>query len=413
MTTTLPGSRRTIPPTSAAPASTFDRAELTATADSFGVFASAYEDQADRDRRLPDLVVEELLRTGLVRLVRPARLGGIEADVTTYVDVLRAVAVHSASAAWVMQVLTAHEWFMAYTHPTLQDEIWGDDLDTIVVDAVMPAGRVEPADGGGYTMSGRWKFVSGVEWCHWAALGGLVALPDGDGPEPCLLFVRRADFEVIDEWDTIGLRGTASNTVVVEDVHVPPHRVFPIARVAATGNPCAQRLDDGPLFHVPWGPMLSASIFPVSVGLAQRAVAQFRAWTEKRIRPFEAGAAQRDNPSARLTLAECAAATDAAYALLLRYGAEMDRYAAQGHSVLAPEERARLFAWRGYIARTCLGVVDRLYNDAGAHAIFPGHPMNRTFRDAHAAASHASLAPGDAMNSYGNTLFGGPGHPMM
>ena len=388
------------------------RTDLMARATTFGQFAAQFDEQAEQDRRLPDVVVDELVRSGLIRMLRPARLGGLEVDVTTYLEVLREVATHSASTGWIAQVLTVHEWFVAYTDPRLQQEIWDDNPDAIVVDAVAPTGRAEPAPGG-FTLSGRWKFVSGVEWCSWAGLGVVAVLPDGDGTgEPCLFFVPRADFDVVDEWNPIGLRGTASNTVVGNDMFVPAHRIFPIARVASTGDPCGARLDDGPLFHVPWTPMLSSSIFPAAIGIAQRAVQDFHAWTEQRVRPYEAGAAQRENPSAQMVLADCWAQMDAVHALSLRFASELERYAAESHPVLTARERARLFAWRGYMSRTCAEVVDRLFREAGAHALFPSHPLNKSFRDVHAATAHASLASADAMMSYGRTLFGGAGHPM-
>jgi alkylation response protein AidB-like acyl-CoA dehydrogenase len=391
---------------------TLERADLMARAAAFGEFADRFSDQADRDRRLPDVVIEEFMRTGLLRMIRSERLGGYEVSPTTYCEVLREIATHSAAAAWVAQVLTMHEWFMSYTDPRLQADVWGDNPDAVVVDAFAPSTNVTEVDGG-YLLTGQWKFVSGVMWSDWAALGAIAVVPGGDGtPEPCLMFVPRSAFTIIDDWDPIGLRGTASNSVVGEDMFVPTYRAFPVARVAGTGEPCAERLDDGLLYHVPWSPMLSASIFPASIGIAQRALADFQAWTEKRLRPFEAGAEQRQNPSAQIVLAECSCQIDAAHALALRMTGEIEQYAREGRGVLTPLERARLFAWRGHISRTCAEVVDKLYREAGAHALFPSHPLHRSFRDVHAATAHASLSSADAMMSYGRTLFGGAGHPM-
>lgn len=374
---------------------------------------SRHEAQADRDRRLPDAAIEELVQSGLVRLIRPARLGGCEAPPTTYVEALREVATHSMSGAWILQVLSVHEWFMAYARPELQEELWGHDRDALVVDSVAPIGEAEAVDGG-FRLSGRWRFVSGVEWCSWAALGAVVELPDGDGrPEPCLFVVPREDFQVADEWHSLGLRGTASNTVTVERAFVPEHRLFTLARVAASGEPMGERLDDGLLFRVPWTPMLAAAIYPAVLGGAQRAVAELRTWTEQRLRPYEAGAQQRESPHAQLAIAEAAARIDGAHALAHRYAATLERYAADGRSALSEEERARLFAWRALIARTSVETVDRLYAEAGANALFPEHPMQQLFRDVRAAGAHVSLTWGDALTSYSRTMMGHPGHPVL
>ncbi len=255
--------------------------------------------------------------------------------------------------------------------------------------------------------------MSGIEWADWAAVGAVAVLPDGAGtPEPCLFFVPRADFDVVDEWHSLGLRGSASNTVVVEDVFVPNHRVFPIGRVAATGQPAADTTDDGPLYSVPFGPMLTLCIFPVVIGLAYRALREFRTWTEARVRPYEAGAEQRQNPASQIATAEASARVDAAYALALQYTALLERFGAEKRMTISLEMRERLFAWRGLIATTCTEVVADLYRAAGASALFPGHPLERVFRDVHAANMHASLLYGDAMINYGRSMYGQPGHPM-
>lgn len=386
--------------------------DLVATARTVAHDASEHAAAAERDRALPAAAVETLRRSGLVRLLRPRRLGGHEADPATYVEVGRELAYGFPALGWVFGVLSIHEWYLAYANAELQDDIWGADADALVVDSLAPVGTAEVV-GDGFRVSGRWKFVSGVQASSWVTVSALTILPDGEQPEPCLYFIPTAECEIVDEWHTVGMRGTGSHTVVVADVFVPTHRMLPFARVAGSGRPQQEPLDTGPLYRVPWTPMLAAAIFPAALGTAQRAIDEFRSWTKERVRPFEMGAQAKDAPAAQFALAEAAVRWDAAHALALRYAEELYRLGVEGRSTVTDEERARFFAWRAFIGRTSAEITEGLFLEAGANAIYESHPLQQTWRDAHAAAQHVSLLYGDAMTSHGRVQLDLPGHPLL
>jgi 3-hydroxy-9,10-secoandrosta-1,3,5(10)-triene-9,17-dione monooxygenase len=378
---------------------------------SVGDVAARHTREAERNRRMPDAVIDELVQSGLVRMLRPRQLGGHQSDPMTYVEVGRELALSSVAAGWLFGVLSIHEWYMAYAHPQFQKEVWGQDDDALVVDAVAPVGSAEPVSDG-FRVSGRWRFASGVEWASWAGLGAVTVLPDGEHPEPCMFFVPRDDYTIEDEWHVVGLRGTASNTVVVDNCFVPAHRLFPLARVAGRGQPLGESIDD-PLYKVPFAPMLSTAIYPSALGGAQQGLRSFRTWTEQRVRPYEMGAQQKEAPSAQFSLAECGARLDAAHALSMRYASELYRLGVAGESAVSDEQRARFYAWRAFIARTSAEVADRLFLESGANGLFEDHPMQQAWRDTHAAAQHVSVLYGDAMTSWGRTQLGFPGHPFL
>jgi 3-hydroxy-9,10-secoandrosta-1,3,5(10)-triene-9,17-dione monooxygenase len=171
--------------------------------------------------------------------------------------------------------------------------------------------------------------------------------------------------------------------------------------------------DDGPLYRLPWTPMLAMAIFPSVLGTAQRAIDEFRAWTKERVRPFEMGAQAREAPAAQLALAEAAVRWDAAHTLARRYAQELYRYGVEGRTTVDDTERARFFAWRAFVGRTSAEVTERLFLEAGANALYESNPLQQTWRDAHAASQHVSLLYGDAMTSYGRIQMGLPGHPLL
>src|SRR5690242_11363627 len=88
-----------------------------------------------------------------------------------------------------------------------------------------PTGRATPVDGG-YRLSGRWSFSSGSEHARWVLLGGIAPDEDGNPTDFRTFLVPAADYTVDDVWDTVGLRGTGSNDIVIEDAFVPTYRTL-------------------------------------------------------------------------------------------------------------------------------------------------------------------------------------------
>ena len=385
------------------------RDELLEQARGVGELAWSHRERAERDRRMPDVVIEKLRSTGLMKLCRHRKWGGAEADPMTFVDVGREIARGSGAMGWLYTVLGFHEWYMAFASQQLQADVWADEPDAFVCDSYAPVGQVErTADG--YVLSGTWRFCSGIEWSSWIAVGGIAVAPDGEHPEHLMFFVPRSELTIIDDWNTIGLRGTASRAVEVKRAFIPDHRVFALGRLmnAADRGPVA---DDGPLWRMPLSTMQGLAILTSSVGIAQRAVEEFHAWTKARIRPYEGNAPAKEAPAPQLAYAAAATQWDATWALAQKYAQEGWDRALDGRSwVLTEEERARLFSWRGYIGRTSIELTDQLYIGSGAMALFDTHPLQQLFRDVHSTGVHIGVDRADAYTSRGRVAMGFAGH---
>ncbi len=383
------------------------REQLLEQAREVGEFAWSLREQAERDRRMPDAVVEKLRGTGLMKLCRHRRWGGAESDPMTFLDVGREIARGSAALGWLYTVLGFHDWYMAFTSDQLQQDVWGDDPDAFICDSFAPVGQIERvADG--YVLTGNWRFASGIEWAGWIGVGGITVAPDGEQPEHLLFFLPKKDLTVHDDWNTLGLRGTASRAVSVERVFVPAHRAFPLGRVAVERGPV---VNDGPLWRLPLMTMQGLAVTTPSIGVAQRVVEEFHGWTKARIRPYE-GTAAKEAPAAQLAYAAAAAQWDASWALAQKYAQEGWDQAVSGESfVITDEARARWFSWRGYIGRSCVELSDQLFTGAGAMALFESHPLQQLFRDVHSTGVHIGVDRADAYTSRGRVAFGFPGNP--
>ncbi|GBC77537.1 Flavin-dependent monooxygenase, oxygenase subunit HsaA [bacterium HR08] len=365
--------------------------------------AARWAHEADQQRRLHHEVIQALKQSRLLDVLKPARYGGEEGDLLTFLRIAREIARGDASAGWIYAILGIHHWWLALADPRLQDEIWGAGEDVVFADAFPPVGEARPTSGG-YLLSGHWKFLSGVEWSEFVAVGAIAPAPDHGRPEYMMFFLPRTLYRIVDEWDVVGLRGTASNSVIVQEAFVPFYRVFPLERIAATGQAPGHQLHSSPLYRAPFVPAICTALVAPIVGATRAAVEEFHKWVETRVPAFRT-TPQKEMVSAQMLLAKSTLRVE----ILER---EAERYAEEVMSCadhpVGEGERVRFFAWRALLVREAITIVDDLFHAAGGHAIFSAHPLQRIWRDVHAAAQHVALNFDTAMEGYGRTLTGSP-----
>ncbi|MGE0682241.1 MAG: acyl-CoA dehydrogenase family protein [Candidatus Binatia bacterium] len=362
----------------------------------------------EQQRHLPDDLMKSLKESKLLRILQPSHWGGYELDIGAFVRVATEIAKGDTSTGWVYCILGIHNFWIAYVEPELQHEIWGRDANVVMADSFSPMGKAQPVPGG-YRFSGRWSFLSGL-WCSdWVAVGALVAPEPGGKPEWAMFFLPKTDYQIDDQWHVVGMQGTDSNTIVVEDVFVPRHRVFWLERSERTGEAPGHKLHPGSLYRLPFVPTLGLALTPAAVGSARTAIAHFQQWIETRVPVYTAsGAPQKEMTSAQMVLAEASTTLDAVEGLMLRCADELMSLCTQDQRLLTEQERARYYAWRGYIVRQTTRVVDRLFELSGGHALYLRHPLQRIWRDVHAVSQHLGLNFEFAMEAYGRTLVGLP-----
>ncbi|MDT4962533.1 MAG: 3-hydroxy-9,10-secoandrosta,3,5(10)-triene-9,17-dione monooxygenase, partial [Pseudonocardiales bacterium] len=209
-------------------------------------------------RRIPDETVKSLQATGFFRLLQPHRYGGVEASPVDFYRGVRLIASACGSTGWVSSVLGVHPWQLALFDEKAQDEVWEEDTATLISSSYAPMGRAKAVDGG-FTFSGRWSFSSGCDHAQWVFLGGLVMGDEGTPVDFRTFLLPRADYEIDDVWDTIGLRGTGSNDIIVSDVFVPEYRTLSFMDTGRCVCP-GQQINSAPLYKLPFASVFSCSI---------------------------------------------------------------------------------------------------------------------------------------------------------
>src|SRR5688500_18140407 len=179
---------------------------------------------SEENRRLHDETIEALAGAGLLKLRVPKRYGGYEADMRTVVDVITQVGRGDGSAAWTMSVWSICAWIVGLFSDEAQDEVYGSNPDARVCGLLAPGGMGTPVDGG-LVVSGQWKFNTGASQSDWNSLVVVAPAPNGE-MWPVLALAPTKDMQIIDDWHTVGLRGTASLTTAARDLFVPNHRVL-------------------------------------------------------------------------------------------------------------------------------------------------------------------------------------------
>ncbi|WP_462421969.1 acyl-CoA dehydrogenase family protein [Salinicoccus sp. Marseille-QA3877] len=388
------------------------REELLKRAKEVGELAEKYALQTDEDRRLPEEVIQKMKEANFHLLHRPKQYGGQDLDFETFGDIIRTVAYHSVSAAWATYFVIIHETWPSFIPKDARDKLFNSN--ELMADVFAPVGKVENDDDGkGYRVSGTWNFCSGVLWSDWIALGAFHTMRDAEQPELSLFIVHKSETEIIDNWDTLGLRGTGSNAVKLDNVYVDPEYVFPLSRVVEGATaPDGNYEDDYLLFNVPYIAYFLSGFSQILVGGLKRLVDDFVDKTNSRVRVYNNNSQEKDNSSAQRTLGEIKMEYNTLEKIADDYLERMQGYAEKGTRILDEEEREELFAMRGYVAKHAPLIATRLLTVLGGNALYREGGSERFVRDLIAVSCHPTHLYEDAMVGYGKTIVGQDGHPM-
>jgi 3-hydroxy-9,10-secoandrosta-1,3,5(10)-triene-9,17-dione monooxygenase len=360
---------------------------------------------AEQLRRLPDETFKDFQEAGLFRGLQPRRYGGYELDPGTFYQAVMDIGTVCGSSAWILGVVGVHNWHLALFHPQAQEDVWGEDTSIQMSTSLAPTGTVERVDGG-FRLRGRWSFSSGCDFCQWAVLGSIVPpLNEGAPPDARTFLVPRRDYAIEDTWHVMGLCGTGSKDLVVEDAFVPEYRTHSYQDMFYLRNPGAA-VNDAPLYRLPFGIVFPYCLTAPAIGVALGALHTFREQTKTRVSPRDQSRVAED-PFIQFRLAEAAAEVDAARERLLSTFAEMMCLVRAGEEIPLAQ-RAR-YRWGAAKATDwCVRAVDRLFEASGGRAVFLNNPIQRAWRDVHAIRAHAGNNPEMAAAVFGRSEFGLP-----
>ena len=340
----------------------------------------------DEQGRLTDTVADVLRRSGGMRLLQPESHGGYQTHPRDFFEWVRAVGRYNPSAGWVSGVVGIHPWEVALLEPDLKDELYGNDPDTWIASPYAPAGRAV-REGDGFRFSGRWQYSTGTDHCGWVVLGGMVVDAEGQPdspPEVRHFFLPRGDYEIVpDSWNVMGLSGTGSKDIVVENAYVPEYRT--ILHQALADGVYNDRVTNIPLFQLPFGCIFSGAIAAATFGIAEGAIEQYRKYMETRV--SAAGVVGLADPFQQEALSEAEADVAAGIAHVDAMISAWMQQLEQGKPITKGQ---RLEFRRNQVRaiQRVLFSVDKLMARSGSAAIWTTRSLERRWRDLRAAGSH-------------------------
>ncbi len=359
-------------------------------------------DEARKNRRLPDRTIQDLLDTGILRMLQPTRWGGGETSPLDFFTVQHTLASACPATAWVLGVVGVHAWQLALFDERAQQEVWGEDPTSLISSSYAPVGKVTRVDGG-FRISGRWSFSSGSDHCQWVFVGGFAPTPEGSPPDMRTFLVPRSDYRIDDVWHTTALQGTGSNDVVIEDAFVPEHRthrLFDGFKCDSPGN----AVNPGPIYRLPFGQVFVRSVSTTAIGILAGALAVFTDNARTRFATSD-GSRVMEDPHTQEVLARAATVLDEVK-LVLERDCRVQLSLVEAGERIPLDLRVRHRFNSSHAVVRCVEQVDVLMNTSGGRALFQSHPLNRYFQDAQAARAHYANNPAKPARNLGWTLLG-------
>ncbi|MFD4415865.1 acyl-CoA dehydrogenase family protein [Streptomyces sp. NPDC058476] len=353
-------------------------------------------------RRVPDPVIDAIADAGLFKLATPRRYGGHQTSMRTMLDVSATLAEGDGSTSWVVTLVNVCNWLTSLFPSKAQDDVFGANPDARVTGVLSPTSTTTKVDGG-WQVSGRWYYNSGSSHSDWAVLG--VPLTDEDGAvvDQGLALVPRDDLALEDTWFVAGMKGTASNCLIAEDIFVPEHRVLSVP-AAIEGRYPTEHTDEV-LSRSAFVPILALVLAGPQLGLGRAALEYVMEKTARKPISYTFYETQAESVAVQLQIAEAALRIDTATLHAQRAAAEIDQ-AAQNGVYLDYTQRARVRADTGWAIQNVLEAINTLVSVHGAGSFADVNPLQRIWRDANTAGRHAVAAPTVAFEVYGKALLG-------
>ncbi|MEX3955004.1 acyl-CoA dehydrogenase family protein [Trinickia sp. EG282A] len=364
--------------------------------------------QVEAERRVPMDIIEALRGAGYFDVVKPKAFGGLEGDFSGLVDLNIDLAKSCASTAWVAGLLAAHQWLVGSFPAQAQHDVWAANPNALVCGSYAPVCQAQATDGG-YLISGRWSFASGCECAQWSLCAAVLpAEGDREKPAPAFLLVPETDYTIEDTWHVIGLAGTGSKTLVLDNVFVPAHRALLFSETTSGETPGAKLYRHHPGFSIPMLSAIPSCLASVAVGAAQGALEDYLERTARRVtRGAVAGGQNRmaEFATIQLRVAEATASAEAARRVLIADLRDREATVNAGEAV-SVEERIKSRLGQAFAVSLAIRATEALNASTGGQGLDLANPIQRAWRDANAVGRHISMNWDTVGTMYGQLALG-------
>jgi 3-hydroxy-9,10-secoandrosta-1,3,5(10)-triene-9,17-dione monooxygenase len=367
------------------------------------------QDECDGLGRLPDSTLQDYLDAGFWRVVQPRRFGGYEFDLDTFLRITIELSRGCPSSGWVFGLTATHNLLVGLCEEQGQIELFGPgngDFRCPLSAVPQPAQKVD----GGYQVSGWWDYSSGCDIATNFIASIVTFTPDGELDDTRWVVVRRDQFEIIDNWDTLGMRGTGSRRVVIDDVFVPERHTIPSPNpFRAVPDFPGRDLHPSPMFRGPLASLLISEPAAVCVGIAYAAIDEYIEVLTTKHQWGPATPLRKDVGVFQRLLGEATAYVDTAEAALRRLAQMWTEHAERATETGVPasdEVDRRLILVEQQIIELASKAVELVFRTSGSSASNKGQKIERYFRDLNMVRTHVTLQSERTWENVGRLRLG-------
>jgi len=346
--------------------------------------------------RVSDETNAEFIRAGFYRILQPRRFGGYEFDLPCFLKVMLAVSRGCPESGWVLALTAGHAFLMSQFPEAGQREAFGASGEFRAPAVALPGGTAIAVEGG-YRINGAWDYASGCDLAtHF--IGATVLLdPLSKGPQGMMyVLFDRAQYTIIDNWRVMGMQGTGSRRVVIEEVFVPAHRVLHTADAhgQAIHHHPGRAQHRNPMYQGRVAPLLVSETVAVAVGAARGALDIYEEILRRKKRPFPPFEPLVEQAEFQRHFGHAQSLIDTAEAALVQLGSnymEQARRQAENGIAITDEEERRLLMIEQQCVRLAWEAVELLFRTAGSSSAAASAPLGRYFRNLAVIRTHITL----------------------
>jgi indole-3-acetate monooxygenase len=355
-------------------------------------------DAAEANATLPQATVQALDDAGLFALKLPAVLGGAEADLVTQLEVLEAISYIDTSAGWCTLIgaaaIASPGAFLG--NEAIAQMFTGGQVPR-AAGAFMPSGRAVPVDGG-YRVSGRWAFASGIQHAQWVSATVRVIQDSAATPALRRVVVPVAAVQIHNNWQVMGLQGTGSCDFSLTDLFVPAHFSWDVQRDRPQRG--------GPLYRLGMPAFVSNEHVAFALGVGRRALDTLLDLAQFKQRGYGQASTLAARPAVQRALGESELRLRAARALAVETYEKAWATVCAGQT-LPPRLQAELRSVATLATEVAVEVTTQMFRYSGGTALYTTSVLQRCLRDINAAAQHLMVSDA-AYENYGQFLLGLP-----
>ncbi len=352
-------------------------------------------------REVPAEHIRALHDAGLIRILQPKRFGGLQGNTRVFSRIVEELALGCSATAWVYAVFGEHQWVIACFPEQAQIDVWGANPNAVAASSLVPRGTAQSV-AGGYRLSGSYPFSSGCGHAQWGLIGAF-CIDDDNRRYQRYFLIPMADIQVKDDWHVLGLEGTGSRSLVLEDVFVPAHRTVPFRDLIEGTTPGAAVHPDYPMMRAPRNMFAPFSQPPVVLALARRLLGMVTEMVKTRVSRGVSRVA--DSEVTHVKLAESAAEIEFAIRQF-RWRCEQSVRALYSGVPIPLSERLATRRDVVYSHRLTRAATERLCELAGATFVYDESPLQPIIRDIQTCLTHGVANFELGMVPYGRSMLG-------